>query len=259
MDGIISKNDKLEGAFSATTKMLFGKSLTPISKYEDWLRQRVPSGQRVGSCFGTGQAYLPNYGFFSKIPRSRIASLEDLTKASQPLIKSAEGISLSAIRQAVEIGAYFVPTYSEGNNIGVEDSFGYISCQNVRHAFDPFTSKNCAYALSILDADSSFGLHRAGIPINNSVHCYNSYGIARCFEMDSAINCSDSMFCHNVENLQNCIFCFNVKGKRYAIGNLEVGREKYSEFRARLCGELVCQLEATGKAAFDVYSVLGKG
>jgi len=230
-----------------------------MEKYGKWLGSRVPGGRRVKSCFGTGEAYLPDYGYFRKIPQAKVASHEDIGKASQPLLKSADGISLAGIRQAIASGAYFVPTYAQGNNIGVEDSFEYKDCLNVRHAFDPFTSKNCAYALSIMDADSSFGLYRAGMPISFSIHCYNSYNIQRCFEMDSAINCADCMFCHNVENLQSCLFCFNVKGKRYAIGNVEVGKEKYAEFRAKLCERIVRELEANGKVAFDIYGVLGKG
>ncbi|MCX6771464.1 MAG: hypothetical protein NTX79_05410 [Candidatus Micrarchaeota archaeon] len=249
--------DKLEEAFSNATRLLFGKPLSPIAKYEKWLSQRVPRGRRVKSCFGTGEAYLPDYGFFRKMPQTKVASLEDEAKASQPLLKSAEGVSLSGIRQAVAAGAYFVPTYSQGNNIGVEDSFGYIDCLNVKHAFDPFTSKNCAYALSIMEAEGSFGLHRCKAP-KFSIHLYNCWNVQRCFEMDSANNCSDSMFCHNVENLQNCLFCFNVKSKRHAIGNVEVGKEKYFEFRAKLCAEMVRQLEASGKVAFDIYDVLGR-
>lgn len=250
--------DRLDEAFAKTTKLLFGKALSPMERYGKWLGSRVPGGRRVKSCFGTGEAYLPDYGYFKKIPHSRVSSREDRAKAGKPLITGADGITLASLRKAASSGAYFVPTYEEGNNVNAEDSFGFISCQDIRHCFDPFTSKKCAYALSIMDADSSFGLHRAGMPATFSIHCYNSYGVQRCFEMDSAINCSDSMFCHNVENLQNCIFCFNTKAKRYAIGNLEVGKEKYLEFRNKLCEEIVRQLESTGSVSFDIYDVLAR-
>ena len=88
--------------------------------------------------------------------------------------------------------------------------------------------------------------------------CFDAVNLSRCLEIDSGRRCSDSMFCHNVESLQSCLFCFNAKGKRYAIGNVEIGKEKYVEFRAKLCAEIVRQLEATGKVAFDIYDVLGK-
>ena len=254
----LRSKDKLEDAFSTTTRLLFGQQLTPISKYEGWLRRRVPGGKRVKSCFGSGVAYLPDYGFFKRMPEAKVASLEDEAKASQPLLKSADGITLDGIRQAAAQGACFVPTYSQGNNIGVEDSFGCIDCLNVKHAFDPFTSKNCAYALSIMEAEGSFGLHRCKAP-KFSIHLYNCWNVQRCFEMDSANNCSDSMFCHNVENLQNCLFCFNVKSKRYAIGNVEVGKEKYEEFKKQLLARVLPELESTGALSFDIYSVLGKG
>jgi hypothetical protein len=247
--------DKLDEAFAATTHLLFGKELSPMERYSKWLSQRVPSGERVKSCFGNGAAYLPQYGYFKKMPKDRVASLEDAAKASAPIIANAEGLSLGGMMGAVRNGAYFVPTYSEGNNIDVEDSFCYYGCISVKHVFDVFPSKRCAFALSIMDGEGAFGLFRCKAP-KFSIHCYNAYQMQRCFEMDSAINCADSMFCHNVENLSNCLFCFNTKAKRYAIGNVEVGKEKYSEFRAQLAEKIASELEAKGRLDFDIYDVL---
>ena len=163
--------------------------------------------------------------------------------------------SLRSITGKLTSIAYFVPAYAEGSNMDVEQSFLYLNCMHIRHCFDPFTSKNCAYAFSIMDAESVFGMHRikgAGF----SLHCYNSLKIQRCFEVDGGIGCTDCLFCHNVENLQDCIFCFNAKGMRYAVGNRQVGKEKYMEFRQKLLGWMVPRLEADGKLPFDIYDVL---
>ena len=247
--------DTLDEAFATTTKLLFSRALAPMEKYGKWLAQRVPGGQRVKSALGSGTAYLPDYGYFRRMPKGKIVSVEDSARASAPILQNVEGISLKGMREAVERSAYFVPTYSQGANMGIEDTFGCIDCINVRHMFDPFTSKNCAYGLSIMDGEGSFGLHRCRAP-KFSMHCYNAWDMSRCFEMDAARSCTDSMFCHNVEGLDNCLFCFNVKSKRYAIGNVELPRDRYLVAKSRLVWEIAERLEKNGRLEFDIYDIL---
>ena len=248
--------DRLEEAFAQTTSLLFGRPFSPLSKYEKWLCQRVPGGKNVKSCFGRGEAYVPEYGALRGIPTGRVVSEEDLEAVQSKRISGEKSAgSLSSIAAELKDFAYFVPAYAEGNNMNVEQSFLYLDCMNIRHCFDPFTSKNCAYCFSIMDAESIFGMHRikgAGF----SLHCYNSLKIQRCFEVDGGIDCKDSYFCHNVENLDSCIFCFNAKNLRYAIGNLELPREKYLGAKKRLVGSMAGMLEKNGRLDFDIYDCL---
>ena len=77
-------------------------------------------------------------------------------------------------------------------------------------------------------------------------------------EMDLARGCSNSMFCHNVENVHNSMFCFNVKNKNYAIGNVEIGLENYTKIKERINGGIVSSLEKNGSFETDIYNALGK-
>ncbi len=249
--------DKLEDAFAQTALLLFGKAISPMSKYSNWLGQRVPGGKNVKSCFGKGIAYLPDYGFFKKMPHDRLVSFEDLPIAAGKTIKMPQnGLSLANIAGQLNDFAYLVPTYAEGRNLNVQNTFGYIDCMNIRDSFDPFTSTNCSHSFSILDSEALFGVHRI-VKSAFSIHVYNALNVQRCFEIDGAKNCADSYFCHNVEDLSNCMFCFNTKAKRYAIGNAEVGKEKYLEFRKKFSDYWVKQLESKGKLDFDIYNILG--
>jgi len=63
------------------------------------------------------------------------------------------------------------------------------------------------------------------------------------------------MFCHNCEGLSDCMFCFNVKNKRYAIGNVEVGREKYLEVKKRTLAEIAAKLERKHDLELDIYNI----
>lgn len=246
--------DRLDESFSLTARLLFGKPLGPLKKYEKWLQARVPTGKGVKSCFGRGEAYVPEYGACRIMPKGRISSEEDLPAANSKKIDVSSASSLSSMKTALPVIAYFVPAYAEGNNVNAEKSFLYFNCMNIRHCFDPFTSKGCAYAFSIMDSEGLFGAHR--VKGSFSMHCYNSLRVQRCFEMDGAINCCDSYFCHNVENLQDCIFCFNAKGMRYAVGNVEIGKEKYLAFKQKLLARIVPQIETQGGLDFDIYDIL---
>lgn len=247
--------DKIDESFSLATKLLFGHPITPWKRCANWLKARVPGGKSVPSCFGHGTAYVPEYGFFSKVPIDRVASDEDAQAASAKKMAAGKDESLSSIAANLKDFAYFVPTYAEGKNINVEDTFSYLDCQNICQGFDPFTSKNSACFFSIMDCDALFGAYRV-IGASFSIHIYNSYYVQRCFEMDSAIKCTDCYFCHNVENLDNCMFCFNTKAKRYAIGNVEVGKEKYLQIKAQLLERIVPSLEKNGRLGFDICDVL---
>ncbi|MCX8198279.1 MAG: hypothetical protein N3F07_03780 [Candidatus Micrarchaeota archaeon] len=248
--------DKLDVAFAQAAKLIFGRALGPLARYEKWLRSRLPAGKNVKSCFGKGEAYVPDYGAIRYMPHDRVVSEEDAAIAvGKRIAREEDASSLDAIVANLPSIAYFVPTYAEGRNLEVRKSFLYLNCMNISDCFDPFASKNCAYVFSIMDCDSLFGAYRtknAGF----SIHTYNAYEIQRCFEIDGAKNCRDCYFCHNVEDLQDCIFCFNTKGKRYAIGNLEVGRESYLEFKQKLLAWMAPHLEREGGLPFDIYDVL---
>lgn len=250
--------EKIEESFAATTKLLFGKPLASIAKYADWLKQRVPPAKAVPSAFGNGAAYVPEYGFFRKVPLKNMVRYEQQPEAAKKNIGIVSGNeTIASISGRLPLFAYFVPGFMEGTNLNVQDCSGCIDCLDLKNCYDPFTSKRSAYAHSIIDSDSIFGMFRI-IGSSFSMHCYNAYYMQRCFEMDHAIKCADSYFCHNVENLSDCMFCFNTKSKRYAIGNVELGKEKYFEMKKKLVAEMVAELEKNGRLKVDIYDVLAK-
>ena len=251
--------DKVSESFSMTAKLLFGKPLGPIEKYAGWLQNRIHPGKSVPSSIGKGTCYLPDYGFFRKLPKNRVVSFENLDGAAKMKIRLEKGhAGLAAISDELGKFAYFVPTFMEGRNLNVENTAVYIDCINVREAFDPFTTKNSAYTFSTMDSECVFGCYRI-VQCNFIIHCYNTYNSNRCFEMDGAKTCTDCYFCHNVENLQNCMFCFNVKNKHYAIGNVEVGKEKYLQMKQMLVQWILQGLEKQGFLDVDIYNVLCQG
>src|SRR3989338_3828905 len=91
------------------------------------------------------------------------------------------------------------------------------------------------------------------------IRCNDTYKSKRAFELWMSTGCSDCHYSHNIENCQSCIFCFNVKNLRYAIGNVEVGREKFLEAKKILLSRIGKELESKGSLALDIYNLADFG
>jgi len=51
------------------------------------------------------------------------------------------------------------------------------------------------------------------------------------------------------------MFCFNVKSKRYAIANVEVGREGYLRIKQIVLGDIAKKLERNKELEFGVFNI----
>ena len=87
------------------------------------------------------------------------------------------------------------------------------------------------------------------------INIYNSNAIARGFEVDGCLSSSDIYFCHNSENLRDCMFCFNAKNLKYAVGNAELGKEEYARVKKLVLSEIGARLEKDKKLPWDIYSI----
>lgn len=248
-------DDAVGKAFGNTASLLFGKRLAPIEKYMEWLGLRIPQGKKVKSAFGGGETYVPDYSLFKHIPKARVVSMEDLQKAKEMKIKLDGNPSLDELVAKASKVAYFVPNFVEGNNINVRDTAVYLDCINVRDSFDIFSTKNGVSSFSTIDSENLFGCYRIGYS-KFCMHCYNSLNLSVCFEIDHGKGCSRSMFCHNVENVHDSLFCFNTKNKTYAVGNVEVGKEAFTKFRDMVNAWILSGLEEKGKLNWDIYNIL---
>ena len=51
------------------------------------------------------------------------------------------------------------------------------------------------------------------------------------------------------------MFCFNIKGKSYAIGNVEVGKEEYGRIRKLLLADIHSRLEKSKRLDRNIYNL----
>jgi hypothetical protein len=49
-----------------------------------------------------------------------------------------------------------------------------------------------------------------------------------------------------------------VKNKQYAIGNAEVGREKFMEIKKMVLAQVTAEIDKNGKTDYDIFNMVGK-
>ena len=245
----------IQEAFDLTCKVVLGRPVGALERYEKFLSAQTKPIAPVRTPFGD-TAYFTDIIFYSQIPKSRMVNFEE---AKMLLNKTArlppeDGTTIPHLLAAIAPLAYFSPEFQAGeghNNAWTQIVYHAINSYKV---YDTTYTKNSAYDTMAFNTEAVFGCYRA-IHSKFCIRCHDCVNVTASMDLDSCTNCSDCLFCHNCENVENGLFCFNAKGMRYAIGNVEVGREKYLQVRKLVQEELVRRLEKDGDIGWDICSL----
>jgi hypothetical protein len=252
---------ELEKAFSATVQTLLGNPAKGgLRDYAGWLGRHVPL-PHLGKSAISGRAVWvpPNFSFLRKdFEPSRIIHFDEMDKANKTAFsaKDLEGASVrDMVNRIIRPVAYYCGEFRYGKSEDMEETSGGGGGMHVFHSEDIYHSvKNIAYSYFVIFSENVFGSHNLHYS-RFCINCYSSVRITRGFEIDGCANSSDVFFCHNSEGLSNCMFCFNAKSLRYAIGNVELGREKYLRVRDAALAGLSARLEKDKTLGMDIYNI----
>lgn len=248
----------VEKAFAATAEVVLGKRLGPLRDYSKYLARDVSQIRTAKSRVSGKTVYIaPTQGFIG-IAGNSAKSEEALELGKKSISESdLEKLGLAnAGKVLTEIKCTTPEVIFTNSNVDIVEcsaygpaahaymsSYVYGSSKYVSHSFWSRNSENI-FGSSVLLYFCKF-----------CIKCYNSSTLTRCFEVEGSTNCSDCYFCHNCENLENCMFCFNTKSKRYAIGNVEVGRENYTKIKKIVLDEITKRLEKDKTFGLSVYNI----
>jgi len=139
-------------------------------------------------------------------------------------------------------------------SIDLEDVVYYAEAMHCSHGIYYTYSKYCSYCCFPRKSEYAYG---SWTLLNSKfcINCYESSKLTRCFEVAESTNCQDCYFCYNSENLDNCMFCSNATSKRYAIGNVEIGKEKYTELKNKILESINEELEKKKDLKWDIYNI----
>ncbi|MBU0586624.1 hypothetical protein KJ780_03860 [Candidatus Micrarchaeota archaeon] len=250
---------ELEKAFQNVCEIILGKKMGKIKDYEAWLKSYVPDQLVTKSPLSGRTIYSPAFEFWRRVGNNIIGEAESLELGKQGIPK--ESVVRLNLKNAGELLKPISKLSSEaivGSNISVEKcgAYGYSM-----HCYDGtyfVQSKYSACCFWPRQSEYAFGCAHL-FSSKFCINCYYSLNLTRCFEMLDCNTCSDSYFCHNSENLDNCIFCFNAKNLKYAICNLELGREQYMRIKKILLDEITKKLEINKKIDLSIYNVGCRG
>ncbi|MFH1284980.1 MAG: hypothetical protein ABIH99_00175, partial [Candidatus Micrarchaeota archaeon] len=247
----------IENAFDETCRILLGKKLSGgIDRYGKWLSKHTGEPPKTKSVVSGRDVFVPQLEFYLPI-KERFVTLEESLEFGKR--KSSEEVlgklKLSnAVEKLAEI-SFIAPDDVYGRVLNAIDSVSYgDGSVNIYKSAVAYRLKNVTHSLWITNSEYIFGSYVVFFS-SFCINCYNSTNLTRCFEVDSSTDCNDCYFCHNCENLKDCMFCFNTKSKRYAIGNVEIGKEKYEKIKKRLLEEIAKTLENKGKIDANIFSI----
>lgn len=235
---------ELNRKWEATCRLLFGREVGELKKYEKWLSEFM---EEMGNakCGVSGEEVRhvsPEYCEGSR----RVAHSEvDFEKKFAPLsineIKDVESIV-----QAVQERTAYAGNLVLGNSKFVQKSSGIIDSFWAHGCGTVSNSKYAAYVTNTRFSESVFGCDQ----IAESSYAIRSYIARKCMRAFEAWQCdtiADCIYVQYAENCAECAFCFNIRNKRNAIGNLEIGKEKYAQVRKTLGEQMADGLGRKGK------------
>ncbi len=248
----------IEKAFSSTAQLLFGKPLEGgIDLYAAWLLRHTRRQETHPSAFSGEAVRRVDYSCYFELPKGRLVTLDEARDIGQALAigeKEAEGLTLADAHEKIGKIAFFAPEYLEGTHMNLIECATSSSSSHCYRAAPVVYSKYCAYCFWPRSTEHAFGCS-ALLDSEFCINCYQSVKLKRCFEMDSCRDCADSYFCHNCENVQNSLFCFNAKNLKYAIGNAEVGKEKFMQAKKLLLQWINASLSRNRDLQADIYNL----
>lgn len=247
----------IEKAFASTFKVLLKKDPGSIIDYEDWLSRHKVKIDEAISPFGFKFSMpepLRAMPFSKMIPRERSVSRKEALELGKLSLKEEDITSFDRIIERMPEISYYTPELYDGINSNVINTPITYNATNVYKIYDATYSDRIGLCTMGLNSKSAFGCFRV-IETQFSINCYNSFNLNRCFEMDTSTKCADSYFCHNSEGLAEAMFCFNAKGKRYAIGNTELPPEKYRKIKGSLLEEIADELVKNKELKLDIFNL----
>jgi hypothetical protein len=179
----------------------------------------------------------------------------DFSAKNRISIKPGEQPTLRDMLARASKIAYFSVEFVDGQNDECVDTPSIFTGSKVYKVWDVTNGKYSAYATSAIESEHILGGYLRILKSQFCINCFDSTSLKGCFEVDSSYSTRDSYLCHNVENLENCILCFNAKSLRYAVGNTELGKEEFTRIKKLLLDYINNELDRESSTSLSVFSI----
>ncbi|MEM2137805.1 MAG: hypothetical protein QW568_01840 [Candidatus Anstonellaceae archaeon] len=244
----------MEKGFASACNVVLKRNIGSIRQYEGWLSQNTGELLPLKTPFGRVVQCPKDFAYVPSVPKGRMVNFAEMIALGKKSLAENEIQTLGGIRKAIGKIGYFTLELFDGENLNYIDSPLVYHGTNIYKTYDVTHGENTGVCFLALNSKYVYGSYRI-LESQFSLKCYNSLYLNRCFELDSCSKCSDSYFCHNSEALQDCMFCFNMKGRRHFIGNTDVGKEKYAQVKGTVLAQIGEELEKKKSLKWNIFNI----
>jgi len=228
------ENSKLQSAFDTTSKVLFGAPLGALSDFAPYLSEIMLPCQTARSSVSGKEVMLSSQSYSKG---ARVASQDELAALKSTPFSPNDIRDIDSLFRAAQERAVFCGNKVFGKSMEVKGVDNCFDCFGVEFSHNVFEVKSGAYLAYQRESECVFGA--CGFPGSQfSMRVFNGIGAIRCFECYIGRNLSETYYAFNCIGCRDCMFAFNLRGKRHVIGNLELPRERYLELKNKLVAEM---------------------
>jgi hypothetical protein len=225
----------LDRRWRSACKVVFKEEMGPLSDFLPYLSELLPAPVRNPSSASGKEV---TYAISEYAPGSKWISFDEIHYGKPPPALNINDIKdFDSLLAAVSERAEYCGNIILGNSGFVEKSS---SISDSFHMHNTTLLSDCKHNACVSTGrlcNDSFGTYGPG-ESEFCIRCTQTYRDKRCFEAWVTQNCSDIYYSYNLNNCTDCLFCFNAKSKRHAIGNLELGKGKYAAIKEKLLSEM---------------------
>ena len=231
--------ESVDSAWRATCKVLFGREVGSLRGFEPYLKEAMLPWTVTKSSFSGKDVYLSNPHYKKG---ARFATPDEAKANKQKTFSINDIKDIDSLFRVASENMVYCGNKVFGKNLNIELVDNAIDCVDVYHAHNVRNVKKSAYISHVRESEHVFGIP-AFPKIQFSIRCFEGINAQRMFESFYTNYSSDMYYSFNCSNCSDCMFGFNLRGKRHVIGNLQLPPDKYSILKRKLLSELAEGLE----------------
>ena len=243
----MQNDDELNRKWKSTCRTLLGEEVGELEDFKTWLVDSRPQPiKAISSCSGK-----PVY--FSDANYSKKARWMSFSEVNSAKLSINEIKDLDSILQAVSENVIYSGDIILGDCSGISESTTVFNSHFIQNSQWLSESKYVAYSTMCVLGDCIFGSH--WVSGSHQIRA-NSFLSTRCFEVVKVDYSSDCYYSHGLSACHDCLFSFNLKNKRYTIGNLQLPPDKYAKIKEKLLSEIRGELVKNKKLPhiYDLFN-----
>ena len=250
----------VQRGFDSACRLVFGREMGEIGKYEKFLFKHVPKNVVVPSPLsnspsvvcGYRKHVLDKFAIAGRFPTE--GEMRDIGKMQGMVETEVGGMDVSALAEQFHPIAYTNLDKVAGKCTNFRNCAVIIESQDCLEgcAFD--YTKKCAYDFWASSSEAVFGSCAAWFSSFVLKNFY-SKNMARSLECDGCESCTDLYYSHNCENVRDSMLCFNVKNLTNAVGNAPLPAEQYRKVKGAIVAQLADELERKKDLKRDIFNI----